>query len=315
MSYIKMPNKKLLKFIAKLLVSLFFVWWIVFQVNWNDVLFYLKKVNITEVILYVILYLSGMFFSAYKWQFLAQLRGISLSLKEFFKLYFTATFINNFMPSFVGGDSFKIYYVGKISQKFKESASSVIMDRFTGLVGGTILVIIFSLLNLQIILENKILLILNSLAVFGLILLFFILKNYRQKEFQSPFKKLNLFLNKIIKEINYYNGNSIHIWKAVGLSFLFNLVGLAGANGVLFWALDIHIGILNYLSVIFLASVVSSIPISINNIGVKEWAYITFFGIFGLSASAVVSVVIISRIIQMLLSFLAIGFYFKSKRI
>ncbi|MFZ2154179.1 MAG: lysylphosphatidylglycerol synthase transmembrane domain-containing protein [Candidatus Moraniibacteriota bacterium] len=310
-----MDYKKLLKFVLKLIVSLFFVWWIIFQVNWNEVLVYLKKITVLEVALYVALYLGGMFFSAYKWQFLARLRGVSLPLGEFFKTYFTATFINNFMPSFVGGDSFKIYHIGKLSNKFKAVTSSVIMDRLTGLIGGMMLVIIFAVLNFRVVLENKILLTLSGLTVAGLLGVFLFLGIYRQREFNSPFGKLNLFLNKLIQELGHYNGEKKHIGKVLGFSFLFNLFGLAGANGVLFWALDIQIGILNYLSVIFLASVVSSIPISINNIGVKEWAYITFFGIFGLGAPAVISVAIISRTIQMLLSFLAIPIYLKEKKL
>ncbi len=312
--YRLMLNKKLLKIFIKALVSGLFLWWIIFEVNWSEVAQYLKRLDAGEIILYVVFYLTGMIFSARKWQFLARLRGIILPLGEFFKSYFTATFINNFMPSFLGGDSFKIYHIGKISNKFKEATSSVIMDRLTGLWGGMFLAVTFSVLNFKIILENNILLILNSLALGGLIFLFMLLKLYRKKEFKSPFKKLDVFLNKIIREINYYNGRASHIWKAIGLSFIFNLIGLAGANWILFWALEIDINILDYLSVIFLSSVVSSIPISINNIGVKEWAYITFFSIFGLSASAVVSVAIVSRIVQMLLSFLAVPVYLRDKK-
>lgn len=310
-----MLNKKLLKFFIKALVSGFFLWWIIFKVNWGEVGEYLKRLELSEIILYSAFYLGGMFFSARKWQFLAQLRGINLPLKEFFKSYFSATFVNNFMPSFVGGDSYKIYHIGKLVQKFKEAASSVVMDRLSGLLGGMFLVIIFSVLNFGVVVKNEVLLVLSSLALVGLLGVFIFLGIYRKKEFKSPFAKLNIFLNKLIGEINHYNGEKIHIWKALGFSFLFNLVGLAGANGILFWALDIDISILNYLSVIFLASVVSSVPISINNIGVKEWAYITFFGIFGLSASAVISVAIISRVLQMLLSFLAVPIYLRDKKV
>ncbi|MDX9914108.1 MAG: lysylphosphatidylglycerol synthase transmembrane domain-containing protein [Candidatus Moranbacteria bacterium] len=310
-----MLNKRLLKFFIKALVSGFFLWWIIFEVNWGEVGEYLKRLESSEIILYMAFYLGGMFFSARKLQFLAQLRGINLPLKEFFKSYFSATFVNNFMPSFVGGDSYKIYHIGKLVQKFKEAASSVIMDRLTGLLGGMFLVVIFSVLNFSVVAKNEVLLVLSSLALVSLLGVFIFLGIYRKKEFRSPFIKLNIFLNKLLGEINHYNGEKNHIWKALGFSFLFNLVGLAGANGILFWALDIDISILNYLSVIFLASVVSSVPISINNIGVKEWAYITFFGIFGLSASAVISVAIISRILQMLLSFVAVPIYLKDKKV
>jgi hypothetical protein len=68
------------------------------------------------------------------------------------------------------------------------------------------------------------------------------------------------------------------------------------------------------MSVIFLISIISALPISINNIGLKEWAYITFFGIFGLSSGAVIAVSIISRFIQMAVSFTAMPIYLKSKK-
>lgn len=308
-----MLKNKWIKFGLKLLVSLFFIWWIIFKINWNEVQFYLKELSFGEISIYILFYVVGMVFSSYKWKFLAKCKGIVLPLGVFLKYYFTATFINNFMPSFVGGDSFKIYQIGKISGKFKEAASSVVMDRITGLWGGMMIMIIFSVLNFNIVIQNKILLISNILALCGLMGSFVFLEFYKKRELRTPFVKINKIFNKITSEINHYNGEARDIWKAIGLSFLFNLVGLAGANYILFSALNIDIGILNYLSVIFLVSVISSIPISINNIGVKEWAYITFFGIFGISAGAVVSVAIISRIIQMLLSFLALPAYLREK--
>jgi len=309
-----MLKNKWIKFIAKISISLFFIWWIVYRVDWMEVGEYLRRVNFVWIAVYVALYLSGMLISSYKWKILAQHKGIDLSLGEFFKSYFSATFVNNFMPSFVGGDSFKIYRIGRISGKFKETASSVIMDRFTGLLGGMILVVIFAVLNFKVFLENKILLTLGILSLSGLIFVFVILEFFRNREFKTPVRFVNKIANKIIKELNHYNGEARIIWRAISWSFLFNLIGLAGANYVLFMAFGIRIEMLNYLSVIFLASVVSALPISINNIGVKEWAYITFFGIFGLSAGAVVSVAITSRIIQMLLSFLAWPFYLKERK-
>ena len=77
--------------------------------------------------------------------------------------------------------------------------------------------------------------------------------------------------------------------------------------------LSVGMNFLDYLSVIFLISIVASVPVSINNIGIKEWAYITFFAVFGIEASQVVSVAIISRFIQMLISFFALPIYLRRK--
>ncbi|MEF3691988.1 MAG: lysylphosphatidylglycerol synthase transmembrane domain-containing protein [Candidatus Moraniibacteriota bacterium] len=308
-----MDKKKSIKLAVKVLISLFFVWWIIYKVDWSEVGGYLSGINLFWVSVYIFLYLLGMLVSAYKWKILALHKGIKLSLKEFYKAYFSATFVNNFMPSFVGGDSFKVYRIGKLSGNFKGAVSSVIMDRLTGLLGGMVLVVFFALLNFDFFLQNNILLLLSGLSLGGLIGLFVFLEFFRKRKIKTPLKKIDKGLNRVIEEINHYNGEEKIILKVVGWSFLFNLIGLAGANGVLFLALGIKIGVLDYLSVIFLASVVATVPISINNIGVKEWAYITFFGFFGLSAGAVVSVAITSRIIQMLLSFIAWPIYLQEK--
>jgi len=128
-----------------------------------------------------------------------------------------------------------------------------------------------------------------------------------------PIRTIQSFFQKAMAEVNGYNKNGNVIRKAVLLSFLFNFIGLAGANYILFLAMDIQVNILNYLSVIFLISIVSSIPITINNIGIKEWAYITFFGFFGVTSSAVIAVAILSRILQMLLSLFSWPIYLRNK--
>ncbi|KKP64450.1 MAG: hypothetical protein UR60_C0021G0018 [Candidatus Moranbacteria bacterium GW2011_GWF2_34_56] len=300
-----MLNKKLLKFILKLAVSLFFVWWIIFKIDWLEVLFYFKKISIRGIIFYISAYFLGMFFSVYKWRFLASFKEINLPIREYFKAYFTGTFVNNF---------YKIYRIGKLSDKYKEAASSVVMDRLTGFLGGMFLVFIFSVLNWKIVLDNKILLALNLINIILLLSILVFIKFFTHKEISTPIKKVNEIFNRLMREVNRYNGESKTIWKAIGLSFFFNLTGLALANYILFWSLGISVGVLDYLSVIFLISIVSSLPVSINNIGIKEWAYITFFGFFGLNPAAVISVAILSRIIQMLLSFLAVGFYLRNKK-
>jgi len=309
-----MTKNKWIKFGFKFLVSLFFVWWIVFKIDWVEVLLYFKKISVWGIVLYISAYFLGMFFSVYKWRFLASFKGINLPLGEYFKAYFTGTFVNNFMPSFIGGDSYKIYRIGKLSDKYKEAASSVVMDRLTGFLGGMFLVFIFSVFNWNVILDNKILLFLNLINIILLLSSLVFIKFFTHKEIGTPIKKVNEIFNRLMREVNRYNGESKTIWKAIGLSFFFNLIGLALANYILFLSMGVSVGALDYLSVIFLISIVSSLPVSINNIGIKEWAYITFFGFFGLSSAGVISVAILSRIIQMLLSFLAVPIYLKGKK-
>ena len=217
------------------------------------------------------------------------------------------------ISSGVGGDTFKAYEIGKPQGRYIEAASSVIMDRITGLFGATILALVFTALNFTHVFSNRTLVIANLIIALSFLFDIIIMK-VRKKPFWGRFKKY--FPDKIVDfmiDLGTYNNDRRVFKKVILLSFVFYVVGVALANYILFYALGIKINPIDYLSVIFLISIVSSVPVSINNIGIKEWAYIAFFGAFGVSASAAVTVAIISRFIQMFISFFALPVYLKSQ--
>lgn len=307
-------TKKYLKIVLKATVSLAFLFWVVYKVNWSSVLSDVAKVDFFYLVLYTLVVLLGMIICAYKWKILANFKGINLSLGDFFKLYLTGTFINNFMPSFIGGDTFKAYETGKTDGRYIEAASSVTMDRITGLLGATILALVFSLFNFSRVFSNPILFTVNIIILFSLSFDVFIAK-IRHHSFWSRLGKFfpEKFVDFII-DLGTYNSNSKILQKTIILAIIFDFLGIALANYILFLALGVRIGILDYLSVVFLISIISSVPISVNNIGIKEWAYITFFGVFGLSSSSVITVAIVSRFVQMFISFFALPIYLKARR-
>ena len=314
-------KKKALKFLVKLLISFGFLAWIIFRVNWQEVWALLRKIEPKFIVAYFVVLIAGIAVSAYKWKKLAEFKKINLSFVDSFKLYLTGTFVNNFMPSFIGGDTYRAYQIGKKDKKYPEAASSVVMDRLTGLFDAMILSLIFSLGNFKTISQNHILVVLNLIILVSVILviLFFITRRaVIWKKFATHKSKVTKYIPenflKFISELTHYHNSTSVLLQAVLWSFAFGLIGLAATNYVLFLALGVKINPLDYLSVIFLISFISSIPISINNIGIKEWAYITFFGFFGVGTSVVITVAILSRFLQMLLSFLAFPVYLRGRK-
>jgi len=310
-----MINKKRLKFLAKVLVSLFFLGWVFLKVSWSEFFTHLEAANVWLMIAYVLLVLLGIVICSYKWKVLTDFKGMHFSLWDLFKLYLTGTFINNFMPSFVGGDTYRAYETGRAEKKYSAAASAVLMDRITGLVAATILAVIFSLLNLKVVLKNNVLIGANILVLLSLSFdltmvqvrkLAFV---KRHAERFIPEKIMNF-----LRELGHYSSHRGILSKTIALGGLFSIVGMAIANYVLFMALGVKINILDYLAVIFLITIVSSVPITVNNIGLKEWSYVTFFGIFGINASLVLVVSILSRFIQMIISFAALPMYMKAKK-
>ncbi|HBI33677.1 MAG TPA: hypothetical protein DEA43_00395 [Candidatus Moranbacteria bacterium] len=309
----KVDYKKILKFVLKLIVSSAFVIWLVFKIEWQEVFVYASKISLGYIVLYVAVLLLGMMISAWKWKMLLAHKDISISLKKSFQLYLTGAFINNFMPSTIGGDTYRAYQVGKETQKYSAVSSSVVFDRITGLFAVMLLtgvVAIFQWSEISKYPELRLAIIGVLIAMHGIIL-FGVLTRF------SFWKKIAVKFPKIIQdfaqELVHYRQDNVYL-KAIGISVLFSFVGLALVNWVLFSGLGITVGIMQYLSVIFLISIISALPISINNIGLKEWGYVTFFGFFGVSASAVVTVALLSRVLQMIVSFAALPAYLRSKK-
>ena len=302
------------KIFLKISISLFLLYLLIINVDWREVWNYIVNANIYLIIAYVIFYFLGLFISARKWQVLAEFKKFTNTYFFYFKSYLLGTFLNNFFPSFVGGDAYRVYVLGKQENKIGESSTTIVVDRISGLVGVMILAVVFAFINRDILLWHDIIVwIITMLAILTTGFIFMIIF-FHAKFIQYFIGLLPRFLQKYIKQLSEFRRGSIII-KTLGYSFLFAIVGVAIANYLLFRSIGIWLSIEDYISVIFLSSIIAAVPISMGNIGVKEWAYVFLFGIFGVSVSSAITVVILSRVLQMLVSFVAVPFYIQSKKI
>ena len=80
-----------------------------------------------------ILFLASTLMNAYRWQLLAQALGFRKPLKEMLQYCFVGMFFNLFLPSTVGGDVSRCYYLSKGTGKYKQAFYSVFADRAVGI--------------------------------------------------------------------------------------------------------------------------------------------------------------------------------------
>lgn len=94
--------------ILKVFVSVFLVLWLVQKLDW-EVVVWLKIVDIQYgyIVIFVLLQLFAMALSSKRWQVIARSQNLSFTVWEGFKVYLTGTFINNFLPSTIGGDIYR----------------------------------------------------------------------------------------------------------------------------------------------------------------------------------------------------------------
>jgi uncharacterized protein (TIRG00374 family) len=306
-------NKKC-KTMAKAIFAFVLVFLLVIAVDWVEVWGYVVNAKWEYIILSVIFYFCGILISAHKWQILAQFKKFQQKYSFYFKTYLLGTFLNNFLPSFIGGDTYRIYALGKPEKRIGESSTTIIVDRISGLMSIIFLAIILAFINYEILMQYQIVMMfIIGISIFFVVFLGMIFF-YDAIFVQKMLCKMPEVVQKYAQQLITFHSIKI-MPKTMFWALVFDFVGIAFVNYMLFVAIGIELSFVNFLSVIFLTNIIASMPISVGNIGIKEWAYVFLFGIFSVSGSAAVTVVILARVSQMLVSLLAVPFYLKNKAI
>jgi len=95
---------------------------------------YLKEVQPLYFFLAVALFFIGLSAVAFRLRFVIQVHGTKLSFAAAYYVNLIALFFNNVLPSSVGGEMMKAYYLYKNSQGSVSVFSAVVVDRLFGLV-------------------------------------------------------------------------------------------------------------------------------------------------------------------------------------
>ena len=121
--------------IIKIAVSVALIGFIVLKVNKQELIESFRLLNWKYIPLIFGLIVTHYIVSSFRWKsLLIQKEAKDVPVIYLFYLYFTGAFFNNFMPTSIGGDVYKMY---KMSKKINNAAvgfSSVFTERFTGIV-------------------------------------------------------------------------------------------------------------------------------------------------------------------------------------
>lgn len=308
----KKSMQKTAKQIVKILFASILVAILIFTVDWKEVFVYIRNVHPVFVGLFVVFYICGIMISARKWQVLGQSVQFKNTYFFYLKTYVLGTFLNNFFPSFVGGDAYRTIALNGSAKRFGDSSATVVVDRVSGLIAIIFLALVCGALNYSALVH---VVFLQGFFIFLFIVLVLFISFVWF--FHTPFVQrvvafLPRFVERYITILVQFRTRSIAVRSFV-YSVFFSLVGIAIANYMLFVAVGTELSFVDYISVVFLTNLIASLPISMGNIGTKEWAYILLFGVFGVSSSAVVAIVLLSRVLQMLVSFVALPLYIQNK--
>ena len=283
-------NKKITIFL-KVIVSFGIISFLVNQVDFTKIIDILKNVDIL-IITYALIFLSiQVFVATLRWQFVLKCQNMSLDYKDTFQILWSGLFFNQVMPSSVGGDVIRGYYLKKQGVTLGKATLGVLMDRLFGMLGLVILVvaslpILFELVDEPIAHMGVLLIALGISLV--LLVAFFTDKlpgNFGHLKLIRGFYALSQGARHCI--VKRYNGLIILI-----ISILIHLISVVAVM-IIALGLGLNIEWRGFLLMVPLVGLMMVVPISIAGWGVREGVMVVGFGYLGVAPESALALSIL----------------------
>lgn len=285
--------------LAILLLTVVLLFLVVRKVGLDELVQALTQADLMWVLFAVSLSPLIVFTGVIKWKILLKSQGVEIPLWRLYGLYLVGKFFNNFLPSNVGGDVVRGYELGRYTKDGAGAMASVFMERFTGFVVLIIMAVIAFITQINVINDIRLTLAM-AFAVTGLVGVLWLIMDTRPLGLIERYIHFPL-VEKVIPKFRKFH-TSISAYRsqkrALALSLLWSLAFmlLAIAN-VYVCARAFHqsVPFLGVVVIVPIILVVSMVPLTINGLGIQEWAYVLLFTLIGLPAAIGLSTVILIR--------------------
>jgi len=233
-----------------------------------------------------ILLFSNTVISARKWQLFLRADDVNLSLWELTISYMSGTFCNLFLPSNIGGDSYRIYDIAKQSNQAVRSAASVFADRLSGFVALVVLSFLSSIVVSFVFGSPQFLIIPSILLLVFCGIVLILARQEPVRKFMAV-TRLNRFgavdrvSEKLFVSFARYGQNTQLLGRVMALSFMFQLSAIV----VVFLmgrALGAETPLYYFGAFVPDIMLMEALPISIYGIGVRDYGYVYFFSQVGM---------------------------------
>jgi len=263
--------------------------------KYGQILTVLKGTDIRLFLLAVLVYMAGLLVGSVRLQFIAKVQAIALTFYQTVSLTYIGYFFNNFLPTSIGGDVIKGYYLSKKTVDKTGSYTSVFIDRAIGLVTMVFMAFVaLFFVNGNIVGQSVKNMVYAITAVSILGIVFLINKNFARKfaGLLTVVKPLENQLKKAYDAIHSYRHHTLLMFYTFMVSIIGQLLYFASI-GILALSIGSHIPPIDILIRMPIVSIMSLLP-SINGLGVREGSTVFLFApLIGKENAFAVSVLVI----------------------
>jgi uncharacterized protein (TIRG00374 family) len=273
-------GRGILKTIIRLLITTILVVFIIWNLHRGGALGPLiqrvEQTNAGWLAVSAVIYGVSLILSALQWKMLLSLQGVKIPFGRVFGFYMIGQFFSNFLPTNWGGDFVRIYDVGVYNREWEKGTASIVMDRLLGLyflfVVGLLAGFVFYVKFIQPWL-------LAMLVVCGAAApVLFLLLDFRTiasriaptARHHGLGRKTMSFLSKFFGSLGLYQRDH-GLLTVLPVAFATQLLRVV-MNLFAAWSIGVLLPLRFFLVAIPVIGILTALPISINGIGVREYA-------------------------------------------
>lgn len=278
--------------------------------DWGHIWKIFEGLNPFFLVLSLLLLFINQTLVATRWYLLLRLQSIDIGLSAAIKLTFVGFFYNNFLPSSVGGDLLRAWYVTKHTPKRLEAVLSVFIDRMIGLVGLFLMAVaaymLFPETNGQqpLTLTSKVNLskYQNFMLAFAAVIILLIIAAFLLPKTRRLIKSGYAYLatrgihilGKARKAVFLYCCRPMWMLGFLAITFFCQMLFIFGL-WLVGQELGITAGFAYYLVFIPISWVIGMLPVSIGGVGVMEGGLVFLFQMVGVSSEQAFALALCQR--------------------
>lgn len=311
----KYSVKRLVMIAAKLAVTGVLIWYLLGKVDLAKSGEHLASFDVGWGLLTLLALASIFLIASVRWQIYARALKIPLGTSVAFRIYLISQFLGQALPAGIGNDAVRVWLLARRGNAVGPSASSVVLERLTGLIGNIILIAAMLPLTFTYIDDTSIRLIVILVvaicavgisAIFGVSFLPRIIAKWRSVAIISR-------LADVASEARRTGFMLKPTATAFLLSLSMHLISVLAAY-LIALGLDIELSAEACLALMPIVLLLSTLPISLAGWGVREGAAVTALGFAGVSSSEALALSILFGLSLLAVSLFGAIFWLFQKR-
>jgi uncharacterized protein (TIRG00374 family) len=266
------------------------------MIDWQSLPRQLAHLSLTYAMLGFLGLCLQFFTSAWKWGYALRIHGLVFRFWSLVRLYGTAFFLNNFLPSAMGGDAYRVYSTLSPDGLRSRAFSAVLVERMIGF-AALLAIGCVSTLWLHERAVAHTFLIFNAVCAAAALSMLAAARAGLLKRAIARWRHTK-FVDAIAQNAAYLRNAGAKWWPLLWSSVLFQIVSIAIVK-VLFASLGAEVSFASCALIAAVSSIAAALPISINGIGVVEGSFAATAVAVGIDYEIALAVAVLTRLLAL----------------